>query len=132
MFIIDPLSRTPVYEQIISQLERFVVQGVLHPGDQVPSVRSLSVQLGINPNTILKAFSELAARGIISAAAGRGYFICPDAQQVLAKLWHERLRELRALCAELAQAGITWEEILQSAGQGYAAGATLLQEEGTK
>ena len=125
MFIIDPLSRTPVYEQIISQLERFVVQGVLHPGDQVPSVRSLSVQLGINPNTILKAFSELAARG-------RGYFICPDAQQVLAKLWHERLKELRALCAELAQAGITWEEILQSAEQGYQSGATLFQEEGTK
>lgn len=132
MFIIDPLSRTPVYEQIISQLERFVVQGVLHPGDQVPSVRSLSVQLGINPNTILKAFSELAARGIISAAHGRGYFICPDAQQVLAKLWHERLKELRALCAELAQAGITWEEILQSAEQGYQSGATLFQEAGTK
>lgn len=132
MFIIDPLSRTPVYEQIISQLERFVVQGVLHPEDQVPSVRSLSVQLGINPNTILKAFSELAARGIISAAPGRGYFICPDAQQVLAKLWHERLKELRALCAELAQAGITWEEILQSAEQGYQSGATLFQEEGTK
>ena len=82
--------------------------------------------------TVYPTFSELAARGIISAAPGRGYFICPDAQQVLAKLWHERLKELRALCAELAQAGITWEEILQSAEQGYQSGATLFQEEGTK
>lgn len=132
MFIIDPLSRTPVYEQIIEQLERFVLQGVLRPGDQVPSVRSLSVQLGINPNTILKAFSELSARGIISAAPGRGYFICTDAQKTLGLLAHERLGQLQSLCAELAQAGITKEEILQSAAQGFEAGAALWKREESK
>ena len=59
MFHIDPLSRKPVYEQIIDQMERFVLTGLMKPGTQLPSVRSLSMELSINPNTIQKAYSEL-------------------------------------------------------------------------
>ena len=55
MFHIDPLSRKPVYEQIIDQMERFVLTGLMKPGTQLPSVRSLSMELSINPNTIQKA-----------------------------------------------------------------------------
>ena len=65
MFMIDPMSRQPVYEQIIRQMERFILSGMLAPGDQLPSVRSLSLELSINPNTIQKAYSELDVRGII-------------------------------------------------------------------
>ena len=65
MFHIDPLSRKPVYEQIIDQMERFVLTGLMKPGTQLPSVRSLSMELSINPNTIQKAYSELDARGVI-------------------------------------------------------------------
>ena len=57
MFQIDTLSRVPVYEQIIEQMERFVLAGLLKPGTQLPSVRSLSTELSINPNTIQKAIS---------------------------------------------------------------------------
>ena len=71
MFMIDPMSRQPVYEQIIRQMERFILSGMLAPGDQLPSVRSLSLELSINPNTIQKAYSELDVRGIIySVPAG--------------------------------------------------------------
>ena len=59
MFQIDVMSRKPVYEQLINQMERFILTGVMHQDDQIPSVRSLSVELAVNPNTIQKAYSEL-------------------------------------------------------------------------
>ena len=59
MFQIDPLSRIPVYEQIVMQSEQLVAREIVKPGDALPSVRSLSIQLGINPNTIQKAYTEL-------------------------------------------------------------------------
>ena len=65
MFHLDVMSRMPVYEQIIDELERFILTGVIKPRDQLPSVRGLSVELSINPNTILKAYNELDSRKII-------------------------------------------------------------------
>jgi GntR family transcriptional regulator len=55
MFVVDVMSRVPVYEQIIKQVEEQVLTGILKEGDKLPSVRSLSVKLSINPNTIQKA-----------------------------------------------------------------------------
>ena len=60
MYQIDVMSRTPVYEQIIRQTEDFILKGIVNAGDKMPSVRSLSVELSVNPNTIQKAISELA------------------------------------------------------------------------
>lgn len=55
MFQIDPQSRFAVYEQIIDQFERFLLIGVLTAGDKMPSVRNLSVELRVNPNTVQRA-----------------------------------------------------------------------------
>ena len=52
MFVIDVMSRVPVYEQIINQVEEQIMTGILKEGDKMPSVRSLSVKLSTNPNTI--------------------------------------------------------------------------------
>ena len=57
MFVVDVMSRVPVYEQIIKQVEEQVLTGILKEGDKLPSVRSLSVKLSINPNTIHKAYT---------------------------------------------------------------------------
>ena len=62
MFQIDTMSRIPIYEQIVEQVEYFVLNGILKEGEQIPSVRNLSVQLSINPNTIQKAYFELDKR----------------------------------------------------------------------
>ena len=75
MFMIDPMSRQPVYEQIIRQMERFILSGMLAPGDQLPSVRSLSLELSINPNTIQRAYAELERRGYIYTVKGKGSFV---------------------------------------------------------
>ncbi len=90
MYQIDIMSRTPVYEQIVTQTERFVLTGILKPGDQLPSVRQLSLSLSLNPNTIQKAFTELERRGITVSAAGRGIFIRHDVAET-ATLYRDRL-----------------------------------------
>ena len=83
MFQIDAMSREPVYEQIIHQVEQFILTDVLQPEAQIPSVRNVSMTNSINPRTILKAYTELDARGLIQSVPGKGYYVCADAQQKL-------------------------------------------------
>ena len=99
MFRIDPLSRQPVYEQLIDQMEQFVLLDILPADTQLPSVRSLSLELSINPNTIQKAYSELDNRGIIYSVPGIGCFVSPSAKTVLTELKRKKLTSLQALVA---------------------------------
>ncbi len=111
MFQLDLLSRTPVYEQIIKQLESYVLNGILTPHTQLPSVRGLSVQLSINPNTIQKSYSELDRRGIIYSVPGRGCFVSEDAKTILSNISKEKITILDSLLDELKIAGVTKDEI---------------------
>ncbi len=111
MFQIDTMSREPVYEQIIAQVERFILTDVLIPGTQIPSVRSVSMTNSINPRTILKAYNELDGRGMIQSVPGKGYFVCTDAKEHLIQKGREKINSLRELLTELAMTGITREEI---------------------
>lgn len=119
MFSIDPMARKPVYEQIIDQTEKFILTGTLSYGDQLPSVRSLSLELSINPNTILKAYSDMDNRGIIQSVPGKGYFVCAGAKSILADRYRLRLTSLRQEIAELAMAGIGKDEMLSLIEQVY-------------
>ena len=111
MFQIDNMSRTPVYEQIIAQVEKFVLGQLLAAGDQLPSVRSLSMELSVNPNTIQKAYGELDVRGIVTTVPGRGCFISTAALTVLRQDSRKKLALLTETAAELWAAGVTREEI---------------------
>ena len=113
MFQIDVMSRQPVYEQIISQVEQFVLTGILTPGSQIPSVRSLSVELSINPNTIQKAYSELDRRGIIYSVPGKGCFITENATDILSSHKLKQIDDLEKLIYELVLAGISREELIK-------------------
>ena len=62
---VDTLSRRPIYEQLIDNVKKSVLCGTLAPGEQMPSVRALAVELAVNPNTIQKAYAELERLGII-------------------------------------------------------------------
>lgn len=119
MFIIDTMSRTPVYEQIIEQLQNFVLTGVMEAGDKMPSVRSLSVSLGINPNTIQKAYSELDRRGLTYSVPGKGVFVSPDAIRILQEGGRKLMAELTELVTKLALAGIDREEIIECISKVY-------------
>ena len=95
MFQIDSMSRKPVYEQIIEQVESFLLNDVLKPGDQIPSVRNVTMQHAINPRTVLKAYNDLDARGLIRSVPGKGYFVCEEAKQILNQRHMEQLQELK-------------------------------------
>ena len=119
MFMVDPMSRQPVYEQIIRQMERFILSGMLVPGDQLPSVRSLSMELSINPNTIQKAYSEMDLRGIIYSVPGRGCFVSENAAALLGEYKRTQLRTLSQLTQELAMAGIPQEDVNRCVEEAY-------------
>lgn len=118
MFRIDGMSRTPVYEQIIEQVEKLVSLGIMKAGDQLPSVRSLSIELSVNPNTIQKAYSELDSRGIAKSVPGKGCFISDDAEDALKNAGRKKLTTLSELVRELALSGVTKEEIAEAVEKG--------------
>ena len=111
MFQIEPMSRIPVYEQIIRQTERFILTDVLEPGAQIPSGRSVSMTNSINPRTILKAYTSLDSRGLIQAVPGKGYFVCADAKEQLMRKEREKMSKLAEIVTELVIAGVSREEI---------------------
>lgn len=113
MFYIDMMSRTPVYEQIIEQTERYILNHLLKGGDKLPSVRQLSVELSINPNTIQKAYTELDRRGISCSVPGKGCFVAENALDIISQNTREKMKELTDLVNELLLAGITNEQIIE-------------------
>ena len=75
MFDIDLQSRVPIYEQLYKKTIELIIKGVLSENDQLPSVRALAKELGVNPNTVAKAYQELERSKVIYFLSGRGSFI---------------------------------------------------------
>ena len=71
-FSVDTTSATPIYAQLIAEVKRAIATGILHPGDNLPSLRELASQLRVNPLTVARAYRELEALGIIITEHGRG------------------------------------------------------------
>lgn len=111
MYQIDIMSRTPVYEQLVSQTEKFILLGILKSGDKLPSVRQLSAELSVNPNTIQKAFTELDRRGIIFSVNGRGNFVSDMAVKALQLSRRGELDGIREQIKGFCLAGISRDEI---------------------
>ena len=78
MFLIDLQGKESIYEQIKSQIEKFIVNGILKPNDKLPSVRSMAEDLGINQNTVMKAYQELEKNGYIYTVNKKGVFVSKD------------------------------------------------------
>ena len=119
MFQIDTMSRMPIYEQVVNQLEYFVLNGILKEGEQIPSVRNLSMDLSINPNTIQKAYFELDKRGIIQSVPGRGCFVTDSAKDILSAKKREQLTDLKVLVNELALADVKKAEVISCIDEVY-------------
>ena len=78
MFQLDSTSRIPIHDKIVNGILRLRTVGGMKSGDKLPSVRSLALKLGINPNTVQKAYAILEADGIIYSVSGKGSFISED------------------------------------------------------
>lgn len=87
MIILDYTDRRPIYEQVVERFQSLVLCGVLEKDEPLPSVRSLAMELSINPNTIQRAYAELERRGVIYTVKGKGNFVA-DLKALLA--WREK------------------------------------------
>lgn len=111
MINLDYQSRTPIYEQIVEEIERYVAIGILKPEEQLPSVRDMATTLGINPNTVKKAYTELERRGVTVTISTKGTFIAYDTKKIVEEKIEEKLNEIRKIIKEIKQLGLTEEEI---------------------
>ena len=111
MIILDYRDRRPIYEQIVERFQELMVSGVMEEDSQLPSVRSLAMELSINPNTIQRAYAELESEGFIYSVPGKGSFASrkQEADQVRRE---ELLGRLRELIAELRYLNVSDGEIL--------------------
>ena len=91
LITIDPYSRAPIYEQVIRRISELIMVGDLKNGDKLPSVRTLARDLGVNPNTIQKAYAELERSRIIFTVSGKGNFV--GEQEVVSKQVGDRILE---------------------------------------
>jgi GntR family transcriptional regulator len=111
-FSIDPSNGIAIYEQIVRQVKFAVADGVLIPGQLLPSVRALSVQLAVNPNTVAKAFQLLQSEGITESMRGRGLAICTDAVVVCKQARRALLEErVRSAISEALHGGLSTKEV---------------------
>lgn len=109
---VDTLSRRPIYEQLIDNVKKSVLCGTLSPGEQMPSVRALAVELAVNPNTIQKAYAELERLGIICSMPGRGSFIADNVRALAETNRGEITERLRKDVRDALDAGINGDEII--------------------
>ena len=112
-FRLDPASGVPFYRQVIDQILAGIGTGALRPGEQLPTVRALAVELKVNLNTIAKAYRELEIRGVLHTQQGSGTYVAPvrvERDEV------ERRRQIVQVVDEFlaraAAAGLPTEEVL--------------------
>jgi len=127
MFLVNPRSKQPLYEQLVEQLRRQLMLGVMESGAAMPSVRQLAGELGINPNTIQKAYRRMEEEGMIVTLPGRGSFVNENLAETLQKQRQEQRSKARLMIQSCRESGLTKEEILQIAEEVYKEGDVCLR-----
>lgn len=110
MILIDHKDRRPIYEQIIERFEQLILCGALEKNAPMPSVRSLAMELSLNPNTIQRAYQELERAGYIYTIKGKGSFVSEDAQTADKKR-AEIKKELSVSVEKALLAGVSAQEL---------------------
>jgi GntR family transcriptional regulator len=111
---IDARDRTPIYAQLDRGLRAAIVTGRLGPGDQLPTVRQLAVELQVNANTVARVYAELERDGVLETRRGVGSFVSATPGQVRPPAeHHKRLRAfVTRVLADAAAAGLTLDEVV--------------------
>lgn len=118
MILLDYKDRRPIYEQVVEKLQELMVCGALPEDGQLPSVRSLAMELSINPNTIQRAYAELERQGYIYSIKGKGSFVADNTGIKEAKRLH-LYRDLEKLTDEAILIGVTREEFVGQVNQNF-------------
>ena len=110
MILIDHKDRRPIYEQVIERFQQMILCGALQPNDPMPSVRSLAMELSLNPNTIPRAYQELERTGYIYTIKGKGSFVS-DVVAAAANKRQQVLKELQVFVDKALLSGVTAQEL---------------------
>ena len=121
MIVLDYRDKRPIYEQVVEKLERLIVGGALEPNSKMPSVRSLGLELSVNPNTIQRAYTQLEQEGYLYAVSGRGNFVAPESE------WRDgkkakMLEEWSRVTQRAKEAGVTMEDLQRKLQEIYGEG----------
>ena len=131
MMLLDYNDKRPIYEQIVEKLTGLILRGVYKADEKLPSVRSLAIDLSINPNTIQRAYGELERQGYIYSVKGRGNFV-RDSEDLAAREREKLMEELSSLIRRGRELGISepqLTDIVRESFRGNPAGAERRKEE---
>lgn len=118
MILLDYRDKRPIYEQVVEKLEKLIMGGALEADSKMPSVRTMGMDLSVNPNTIQRAYNQLEQEGYLYTVSGRGSFVAPESE------WREgkkkkMLEEWRLVTERAREAGLTREELSGQLDQIY-------------
>lgn len=111
MFMLNPQDKTPIFSQLKKQILEFIGIGILNANDQLPSVRSLANELGINPNTVAKAYQELELQGYVYTVAGKGCFV--SQVNIEADIQGNKIKEFKQIVIECKKFNIDKELLIK-------------------
>lgn len=124
MFLINPKSKQPLYEQLVEQLRRQLALGGIESGAAMPSVRQLAMELGVNPNTIQKAYRQMEAEGMILSIPGKGSFVNENLTELMKHQREQQKSEVRLAIRACRELGLSQAEIAQIVEEEYKEGDT--------
>ena len=119
MFEVDKLSRKPIYEQVMEHFINLIGAGVYAADSQMPSVRALSAQLSVNPNTLQKAYAELERKGLCYTVPGSGRYIAKNARELVINDELKKIDIIAELCVQLRTAGVPEETVISAVRRVY-------------
>lgn len=111
MFVINTKDDTPVYIQLQDQVLEYIALGIFQKDDQLPSVRTLSKELGINPNTVAKAYANLEMQGYVYTKPAKGVFV--NAENVSEMVYGKKIEELKTKMTDCRNIGISKDTLIQ-------------------
>ena len=114
MFVIDTQSKLPIFEQLKKQILEFITIGILSPNDKLPSVRAMASQIGVNPNTVAKAYQELEEHGYIYSEKGKGCFVADNES--------DKLKDFKGTVLDMKQHHIEKEALYKVVNSVYEEG----------
>lgn len=112
MIPIDFKDARPIYEQVVERYKLLILKGVIGADEKIPSVRSLAVELSINPNTIQRAYAELERQGYIYTVKGKGNFVA-ESSTLLDEYKKEIIGQFKQLLGTAFSVGMTGDEIIK-------------------
>ena len=113
LITIDFRSRKLIYKQLVDNIKDLIMNSQIKTDETLPSVRSLAKELGINPNTIQKAYTELERQGVIASYPGRGSVVCTDASVLADMAKDAAITEISAVAAKCGSGGMTEDEFVE-------------------